>query len=331
MSLSENKNYVFILGPHKSGSSLLRNLLDGHPDLFVIPIETHYFSLSQRFWVNYFLWSQRPTMNESNPQNFIDHIYNYINYPSKYRDIENADFINLEEFKKYLLKHWPGTNNTKDEIINYFDAIYYSIHSRPIDKNLTVVEKSVSNAENAIRLQRLFPNAKFIHIIRNPYNNLLSFRNYRFKINHRFPSLRDLVECLKVNYYYLYKNQELIKDYLVIKYEDVVSDAKNEMVKISQFLNIPFKENLLLPTVNGEKWEGNSIQDKKFAGVSTERIIKADKKLTKIEIEIINRLFPFILKDYGYEYIQKKGSVLLPAKNETPRIYLYNRLYYYFS
>ena len=116
--------------------------------------------------------------------------------------------------------------HTKDEIINYFDAIYYSIHSEPIDRNLTVVEKSVSNAENAIRLQRLFPNAKFIHIIRNPYNNLLSFRDYRFKMNHRFPSLRDLVESLKVNYYYLYKNQELINDYLVMKYEDIVYDTK---------------------------------------------------------------------------------------------------------
>ena len=51
----ENKNYVFILGQHKSGSSLLRSLLDGHPDLFVIPVETHYFSLSQKILGKLFL------------------------------------------------------------------------------------------------------------------------------------------------------------------------------------------------------------------------------------------------------------------------------------
>jgi hypothetical protein len=34
---------IFILGAHKSGSSLLRSLLDGHPQLFAIPLETHLF------------------------------------------------------------------------------------------------------------------------------------------------------------------------------------------------------------------------------------------------------------------------------------------------
>ena len=250
----------------------------------------------------------------------------------KYRDIEKVDFISIDKFKEYLLEHWPATKHPKAEIINYFDAIYYSIRSEPIDRNLAVVEKSVSNAENALRLQKLFPNAKFIHIMRNPYANLLSFRDYRFKMNNRFPSLRDLVECLKVNYYYLYKNQELIDDYLVVKYEDIAMNTKEEMIKISQFLNIPFNENLLSPTVNGKRWEGNSTQNKKFTGVSNERVARFDNRLTKVEVEIINRLFSFIIKDYGYKPIlDKKGSFFMPAKNERPRIYLYNRLYYYFS
>ena len=34
---------IFILGAHKSGTSYLRALLDGHPDLYVVPLEAHYF------------------------------------------------------------------------------------------------------------------------------------------------------------------------------------------------------------------------------------------------------------------------------------------------
>ena len=37
------ENPVFILGSHKSGTSLLRNLLDGISGFFVIPIEAHFF------------------------------------------------------------------------------------------------------------------------------------------------------------------------------------------------------------------------------------------------------------------------------------------------
>lgn len=33
---------IFILGAHKSGTSLVRSLLDGHPDLNVVPIELHF-------------------------------------------------------------------------------------------------------------------------------------------------------------------------------------------------------------------------------------------------------------------------------------------------
>jgi len=331
MSVKENKNYVFILGPHKSGSSLLRNLLDGHPDLFAIPIETHYFSISRRFWVNYFLWAERPRVKKSDPRSFIDHIRSYLDTSVKYRDIERVDFIRAEKFNNYLIEHWEDATGTKEEIVNYFDALYYSIHSRPMDKNLIVTEKSVSNAENAVRLQKLFPNAKFIHLIRNPYDNLLSFRNYKRKQNNRFPSLRDLVESLKVNYYYLYKNQELIDNYFVLKYEDLVTDTESQMRTVSKFLEIPFNDTLLLPTTNGIPWEGNSSQDKKFTGISKERIGHIDKQITKVEVEIINRLFEFILNDYGYQHIQKKSSFFAFGKNEKLKTYVYNRLYYYFS
>ena len=147
--------------------------------------------------------------------------------------------------------------------------------------------------------------------MRNPYANLLSFRDYRFKMNNRFPSLRDLVECLKVNYYYLYKNQELIDDYLVVKYEDIAMNTKEEMIKISQFLNIPFNENLLSPTVNGKRWEGNSTQNKKFTGVSNERVARFDNRLTKVEVEIINRLFSFIIKGMGINLFLTRRVVFL--------------------
>jgi hypothetical protein len=331
MSIQENRNYVFILGPHKSGSSLLRNLLDGHPDVFAIPIETHYFSISQRFWINYFLWAERPRVKKTDPESFVKHIHTYSDVSAKYRDIERSDFIQPEKFRSYLFEHWPDAGNTKDEIINYFDAVYYSIHSTPIDKNLVVAEKSVSNAENAIRLQKLFPNAKFIHLVRNPYDNLLSFRNYRRKQKSKFPSLRDLVESLKVNYYYLYKNQELIDNYYVLKYEDLVTDTNNHMQAISKFLEIPFNDTLLMPTTNGAPWEGNSSQDKRFTGISKERIGHIDKQITKVEVEIINRLFDFILDDFGYQRMQKKGSFFAFGKNEKFKTYIYNRLYYYFS
>ena len=47
------------MGAHKSGTSLLRSILDGHSRLYAIPVETHYFQ-NMQYWVDYEYRAQRP-------------------------------------------------------------------------------------------------------------------------------------------------------------------------------------------------------------------------------------------------------------------------------
>src|SRR5471032_2795610 len=42
LKLSQRR--VYICGVHRSGTTLLRNLLDGHPELLVLPSEGRYFT-----------------------------------------------------------------------------------------------------------------------------------------------------------------------------------------------------------------------------------------------------------------------------------------------
>ena len=66
-----NQKPIFIFGPHKSGTSLLRSLLDGHPDLFSIPIESHVFSgmgMGIRYEKKKQNDSQWPAHNKKNAQ-----------------------------------------------------------------------------------------------------------------------------------------------------------------------------------------------------------------------------------------------------------------------
>ncbi len=62
---------ISILGSHKSGSSLLRRLLDGHPTFFVIPTESYYFQFTGH-WVDYGLRYAWPkTMSTSEKIEFL--------------------------------------------------------------------------------------------------------------------------------------------------------------------------------------------------------------------------------------------------------------------
>ena len=69
-----NKNLINIVGVHKSGTTLLRNLLDGNNGLFVIPFESHYFQ-NMEYWVDYRL---RRNLNKSLSNNKV--INNFINF-----------------------------------------------------------------------------------------------------------------------------------------------------------------------------------------------------------------------------------------------------------
>ena len=70
-----NDNPIFILGCHKSGTTLLRNLLDGHKDLFAVPTETHFLA-NIGYWVKYSYRKQLPfkLSIEESKQRLIDWI-----------------------------------------------------------------------------------------------------------------------------------------------------------------------------------------------------------------------------------------------------------------
>ena len=79
---------IFILGCTKSGTTLLRNLFDGHPQLFVVPSESHFFQ-NARFWVSYYFRRTKPENLSYNEikQNFI----NWISYLNEtYQDVTDA-------------------------------------------------------------------------------------------------------------------------------------------------------------------------------------------------------------------------------------------------
>ena len=54
-----NEHPIFLVGAHKSGTSLLRSILDGHPELFTVPFESHYFQ-NMHYWVDCNYRMERP-------------------------------------------------------------------------------------------------------------------------------------------------------------------------------------------------------------------------------------------------------------------------------
>lgn len=340
--MTDIKKPIFILGCSKSGTTLLRNLLDGHRDLFAIPSETHFFQ-NIKYWVSYQFRATKPSNIgiDKMKRNLVD----WIAYLNKTEDFFADSFTknrwDIDVLEKYLTA--LSTENIKGLSDAFWNALYESLNQTELPQNKRIVEKSVENAEFVFEWLKFYPDAKFVHILRNPYSNLVSLRKYLDKQTKNrkvlfprkgvsyFPHLRKAVNSMYNSFYFLQKNKRLVENYKVITYEDLISKPEKQMKELSEFLEIEFDEILLQPTLFGKDWQGNSITGQKFTGVSKSGLERWKSDITDFEIILVNRLFDFLLNEYKYEIIQpKNNSIMKRAPKESVINYILNRLMIYY-
>ena len=317
---------IFILGSHKSGTSLLRSLLHGAPDLFVIPLETHFFQFTG-FWVDYALRRNFPRQ-----LTFAEvlaamraHLERSNRLTSRTSDSVLVGRWDVPAFEAWMKERgrepfeagdWRGFFDI------YVEAIHVGLFGHPPNAS-RFVEKSVEHAEFAALLKQLYPDASFIHIVRNPYATLVSLRRHMSIAG--YPMLGPALAALNNSYYHLYHNPHIVPDYLVIRYEDLLRQPEAAMREIAKHTDIPFSADLLTPTDLDGLWTGNSSSGQAFEGISPRPIDAWQAHIHPLETAFVNQLFPHVLRDYGYERHPVQSSIYRPGPNERIATYVKNR------
>jgi hypothetical protein len=322
-----NKAPIFLLGAHKSGTSLLRSLFDGHPDLFVMPFEAHFpHLLGYATQYGYSRSKDEPKDRNS----FIARAVNAIHHQNISND-PYADAVNLNLFDETLFRQTIEKSDCTDET-GLLEAFIQAVHQSflPLKNQIPLgrmVEKSVSHAEHAEKLRQWFPGARFVYILRNPYANWVALRRYK---SHQFgaPVVSKMVRSFSVSYRSL-QNIEQHTDVLVVKYEDLLQDTETIMKQVATHCNISWNEILVEPTRNGQKWQGNSTSDKKFEGIDPNAALQYKKYLTPFDTLFVNKLYSGILNKYNFPAENVPGSIWKRLPGEPIKKYVYNRWFYF--
>lgn len=314
---------IFLLGSHKSGTSLLRALMDGHPAVAALPKEAHFFQFSG-LGVEYALRRARPRQLglEERREGLIEGVRTENTSSDPYADSAQFSGYDVDRIAADL------RSVELDSVEVLFHA-YHTAIARSLDADdRRIVEKSVENAERATVIRSLCPDARFVHIVRNPYATLVALR--RAKGRGRILSLRGILCSLERSLWTVFSNPLAIRDgYLIIRFEDLLADPAATMKKVAAHLEIDFHESLLSPSMAGETWLGNSTSAATaggFRGVSTAPLHSWKSRITDLEIHLVNRFASPILEAFEYERLEPKRSVWLPARGELPRGYVMNRL-----
>lgn len=319
---------IFIVGAHKSGTSLMRSLLDGHPDLFVFPFELHFFECRGFGVSNEY---RRQPARSISQQELQDRFNNHIQQIAATQDTMGGTppelLLDSDIFKQHFSDaHIKWTDQELME--TYFTAVAEAL-GMAFSSEQRWVEKSVEQAEFTADLQRMFPDARFVHMIRNPYANVVALREYRRK-RHAYPLLHRVMRTLEQQFQWAAFNQRNLQHYNCVRYEDLVTSPEETMSHLADQLNISFQDSLLQPTVMGNPWGGNSSAEQPLQGISASRLHAWKEKLHPTEHYYINRILGTYYEQWSYELNHFASGFWKRAISESPSRYIANRLYRFY-
>lgn len=315
-----NPSPIFILGAHKSGTSLLRALLDGHTELGVLPFESHFMAMLGHE-VRYPYRKQSANKQADFRQGLADLLQQYA-----ISEDRTADALIGSEFDLESAQTDCQNLNPVGNIAEALSALnHIMLRHFPSAGQGRLVEKSVEHHEFAWTISQAMPRARFIHIIRNPYANAVGLRKFKSP-RRRYPYFNKVLGSLASSMTSARELKgQLQNRYLMIQYEDLVEQPRQTMARIAEHVSISWEDCLLKPTSLGKPWGGNSTHGQSTA-IDPSRLDAWRRDLCDFEHKAINRhLFP-LAESFGYKKESSQGAFLNRAPNEPWLRYVVNRI-----
>ncbi len=214
----EDIPFFFVVGRPRSGTTLLSTLFDAHPNV-KFPPECQFI----------------------------------INLYPKYGKIRNWSVEKLEAFYHELLTQWYFDFWTLDRLRLHenlmkctgefsYGTICKVVYNeyRSIFKHgmlLAIGDKNPGYTIYTTKLLKIFPEARFIHIVRDYRDNFVSIRNVDFEL----PFISVTVNKWR---YFVRKFRKAAEKHpgthIEVKYEDLVSKPEEQFKALCEFIGIPF-------------------------------------------------------------------------------------------
>ena len=247
---------VFICGHQRSGTTLLQNLLDGHPQVLPLPNEGTYFTS--------FAYVARAAPSELALDQFAGEWISRLvdpNFAPHFR-LGKSDSLRSPavDFARALLG-WHGALRTRVEsklAPLLAVAAAFKATAMPRSAPTIWVEKTPQNERYAARFAAL-ERARFIQLVRDPAATFASLAQiYRSADRGGFDAAehtRAIGRSLRLA---TANARRLADRYLVVRYEDLIARPANEIERVRRFLEIAADPTLLVPTAAGRGVRANS-------------------------------------------------------------------------
>lgn len=237
---------IFIIGMPRSGTTLLSMILNAHSQLAISP-ETHYFT---KYWHR---------CEQDNCLQDKEKAKGFVNCFLSSDEVKDMGFSvkEVEEIYNTLIQ---DKNLTHKTILQTILSKYASKQGKTIWG-----EKTPAHLEYVPVIATLFPNARFICIVRDPRDVSLSLRKVPWNRGNVFHHARRWKRYIQMSQYYA---QQYYPNFLEIKFEDLLANPESVIYTICSYLGLPFEVDMLAFHKKArlnfdlakEPWKAKSIQ-----------------------------------------------------------------------
>lgn len=251
--------YVFIVGCARTGSTLLREILNRSERVCITP-ETHYLRRISRVG----LWKQivhfGDLWDDDNLHRFVDYLYS----PKKKAEKNFWGWLNKQVDRDEFELRLFTTDRSERAIFSTMMDIYAEKKCGAITPDLILGEKTPTHLYYVPTLFDWYPNSKIIHTFRDPrgifVSTLKRVKAGKWGLKAKFPSLPGrLVDPLSnplavmhttmtwfdaVRLHFEYA-QMYPGRYHLVRFEDMIADPETQVRQVCEFLEIPFQPRML--------------------------------------------------------------------------------------
>jgi hypothetical protein len=251
------KEYIFIVGVHRSGTTLMRRTLN-HSDQIAISDENHFLGhIIPSAGARYKFRKFGDLSNDDNVHQLVDYIYSgEFQKSSKHRFISfHWRWITKWIHKKDFLQRILDSDRSERALFIIMMQVFADHLGKPI-----MGEKTPIHFRYVPTLMEWFPDGKIIHMLRDPRAIFVSDLRRRkeahitppFKQLKRLDFLFKLYLVLQttviwfesIQRYYKYR-RVYPNNYCLVKFEDLVNAPEKHTRRVCDFLGVEFQDKML--------------------------------------------------------------------------------------
>jgi len=293
---------VFILGCPRSGTTLLQSSLNAHPNI-IAPPESQFINLF------YPRFGKIKHMNADSISEFVNTLFCEPLF-------SNLWLLNKAQIEEKLAS-----------VAEYLDypllckMLFYQMRENK-EKVLLICDKNPRYSLFAKKLLKIFPEARFIHIIRDPRDNVNSNikrlnKKNTFFLARQWLGFNICIENMK---------RRFPNKFFTIIYEDMVRNPENTFIPLCEYLAVPYNDAMLnhqfperLQMYEGQKAykRAKTAHQNLLQPINTSNIGKWKNEMSEPDrtiTEIITAKFANKYYRYNIEPYQKNSPKISPVR-----------------